>query len=38
MWLECWFFIQSLMVQKPASVCCVFVQDTLFALLLSTQL
>ena len=32
------FWIQMLMVQTPASVCCVLEQDTLSALLQSTQL
>ena len=37
MWLECWFWIQRLTVRTPASVCCVLEQDTLSALLQSTQ-
>ena len=37
-WLECRFWIQRLTVRTPAAVCCFLVQDTLSALLQSTQL
>ena len=37
-WLECRFWIQRATVRTPATVCCFLEQDTLSALLQSTQL